>query len=379
MIDSGERTVQMGGRMNITATRVHLCRLERARPIRNGRYTYATLATVVVRLRTRDGVEGIGFTTAQPGPDLAVYEAACALAGCARGLAACDVERLWDRMFQPKIWGRRGLATRAMSAVDIAMWDAFGRSVGMPVHRLLGGFADRVPVYLAGGYYAEGKGLDDLACELREKAAAGAQYVKIKVGGAPMHKDVERVRVAREAVGDRVGLMLDANNAYATADAIAFARRVERYDPFWFEEPVHAEDYEGLARVKRGTAVPVAAGENEYTRYGFRDLIASGGVDYLQPDATVLGGVTEWRHVASLASAHGLPVAPHGSSALHVHLVAAVSNGRILEHVMSEGETVPLFTNRLALDADGTAAPPGDPGFGFHLDEDVLAHTEVRR
>jgi L-alanine-DL-glutamate epimerase-like enolase superfamily enzyme len=182
----------------------------------------------------------------------------------------------------------------------------------------------------------------------------------------------------REAIGPATGLMIDANNAFSVPDAIAFARRAERFEPFWFEEPIHAEDYAGLARVRQATAIPIATGENEYTRYGFRDLIASGGVDYLQPDATVLGGATEWRHVASMASAHGIPVAPHGSSMLHVHLVAAVSNGRILEHVVSEGETRPLFANRLVLDDEGMVGPTGDPGFGFRLDEDVLSATVVR-
>jgi len=140
---------------------------------------------------------------------------------------------------------------------------------------------------------------------------------------------------------------------------------------------VHAEDYEGLRRVHDSTAIPIATGENEYTRYGFRDLIACGGADILQPDANVLGGITEFRHIASLASAHNLPVAPHGSALLHVHLVAGVSNGLIVEHVVTEGGERGLMHGSLTLDEDGMLAPPSAPGLGVTLDEAYLAETRI--
>lgn len=355
-----------------------LHRVQRARPIRNGRYTYYASGTVVTRVRTDDGVEGIGWAGGQPGPDRVVYEAAKALGEMAVGLDVFDVEQLWERMFQPKIYGRRGLTTRAMASIDIAMWDAIGKTVGVPLYKLLGGYRDRVPAYLAGGYYLEGKGLDELAQEMRDKVAAGARYVKMKVGGAPLSEDVERVRVVREAIGPDIHLMVDANNAYSVLEAIRFARRVEKYEPFWFEEPVHAEDYAGLAEVKRNTVIPIATGENEYTRYGFRDLIACGGADILQADANVLGGVTEYKHIASMASAYGLPMAPHGSALLHVHLVASISNGLIVEHVLTEGDRRRgMFKTRLTLDQEGMISPPDGPGLGLEVDEDFLKEHQI--
>jgi len=364
--------------MRVEHVETYLYRVKRQRPIRNGLYTYSESGTTLVRVRTSDGVEGFGWAGGQAGPDRAVFEAACALSEYALGLDVFDTERLWERMYQPKIYGRRGLTTRAMAAIDIAMWDAAGKSVGVPVYKLLGGFRSRVPAYLAGGYYLEGKGLDDLAAEMRQKLAAGARYVKMKIGGAPPHEDAERVRVVRQAIGDEIGLMVDANNAYSPLEAIDMARRIERYHPYWFEEPVHAEDYEGLARVKAATSIPIAAGENEYTRYGFRDLIACGGADILQPDANVLGGITEYRHVASLAGAHRLPIAPHGSGLLHAHLVAAFSNGLIVEHVVTEGEgRGGMFKTRLTLDEDGMVSPPAAPGLGIELDEEHLTRHLV--
>lgn len=355
-----------------------LHRVTRQRAIRNGRYTYAQSGTVITRVRTDDGIEGIGWAGGQPGADETVYHAALALGQYAIGLDVTDVERLWERIFQPKLYGRRGLTNRAMSAIDIAMWDALGKTVRLPVTKLLGGYAERVPTYLAGGYYLEGKGLPELQEEMREKVAAGAHYIKMKIGGAPLAEDVARVRAVREAVGPDIEIMVDANNAYSPLEAIRIARRIEDLDIYWFEEPVHAEDYEGLRRVHDGTSIPIATGENEYTRYGFRDLIACGGADILQPDANVLGGITEFKHIASLASAHNLPVAPHGSALLHVHLVAAVSNGLIVEHVVTEGaEHKALMHGKLTLDAEGMLAPSSEPGLGVTLDEDYLAETRL--
>ncbi len=364
--------------MRVTEVVTTLHRVKRERAIRNGRYTYAFNCTVLTRVRTDDGIEGIGWAGGQPGADQTVFQAALALGEYAIGLDVFDVERLWERMFQPKIFGRRGLTNRAMAAIDIAMWDAMGKTVGVPVYKLLGGYAQRVPTYLAGGYYLEGKGLEGLQEEMRQKVAAGARYIKMKIGGAPMSEDVARVRAVREAVGPDVEIMVDANNAYSPVDALRIARRIEDLDIYWFEEPVHAEDYEGLAKVHQGTCIPIATGENEYTRYGFRDLIACGGADILQPDANVLGGITEFRHIASLASAHNLPIAPHGSALLHVHLVSAIANGLIVEHVVTEGSgRRDLMHGDLTLDDDGMVSPPDKPGLGVTLDEEYLAETRI--
>lgn len=364
--------------MQVTEVVVTKLHSRRQRAIRNGLYTYSESGSALVRVRTRDGVEGIGWANGHSGAHNVIYEAAVALSDHAVGLDVTDTERVWERMFQPKLFGRRGLTLRAMAAIDNAMWDAAGKTLGLPLYKMLGGYRQRVPAYIAGGYYMEDKTLDDLAEEMRTKVGIGARYVKMKIGGAPMREDAERVRVVREAVGEDVGIMVDANNAYSPLEAIQIARLLEPYRPYWFEEPVHAEDYEGLAKVRAGTSIPIAAGENEYTRYGFRDLIACGGADILQADACVMGGITEWRHVASLASAHRLPMAPHGSALLHVHLVAGVSNGLIVESGMPDvrDRGKGMFLESLTLDADGMMTAPDRPGLGVTLNEEwVQAHT----
>ena len=276
-------------------------------------------------------------------------------------------------MWQPKLVGRRGITTRVISGIDIALWDIRGKVANRPVYKMLGGFADKVPVYIAGGYYEEGKGLEDLAAEMEAAVSMGARAVKMKVGGAPVNEDVERVRVAREAVGPEVKLMVDANCAYRYYEAIALARKIEPYDIFWFEEPVNPDDYKGHKAVSQATTIPIATGENEYTRYGFRDLIEGRCAAIIQPDALIMGGVTEFMKVAAMAQAHDLPIAPHGTQDVHIHLVSAIPNGLILEYYA--GATDPMwdkmFKETLRVE-DGFVRPPDRPGLGIELNDEAL-------
>ena len=249
---------------------------------------------------------------------------------------------------------------------------------GMPLYKLLGGFTNRVDTYVAGGYYEEGKGLRELAQEMERNMELGARAVKMKVGGVPINEDVERVRVVREAVGPDVKVMVDANNAYRHYQAIEFARKVEKYDVFWFEEPVEPDDYIGQREITRATGVPIAAGENEYTRYGFRDMINHRAVDILQPDALILGGITEFMKVAALAQANDLDIAPHGSQEVHIHLVAAISNGLILEYYRDSVDPMhgKIYTEPLLIE-DGYVYAPDRPGLGIELNREALAEYRV--
>jgi D-arabinonate dehydratase len=285
-----------------------------------------------------------------------------------------DTERIWDDMWQPKLVGRRGITTRVISGIDIALWDIKGKVADRPVYKLLGGFADRVPVYIAGGYYEEGKGLAELAAEMEKSVSLGANAIKMKIGGAPINEDVERVRVVREAVGPDVKVMVDANCAYRYYEAIEIARKMERYDVYWFEEPVNPDDYEGHKLISQATTIPIATGENEYTRYGFRDLIENRCAAIIQPDALIMGGITEFMKVAALAQAHDLPVAPHGNQDVHVHLVSAVPNGLTVEYYSDSTDPMwgKMFKNTLTV-KDGYVSPPDRPGLGIEPNDEALA------
>jgi L-alanine-DL-glutamate epimerase-like enolase superfamily enzyme len=244
-------------------------------------------------------------------------------------------DQLWQLMY---MGGTRkpvakGQDIVAISAVDCALWDLKGKILGQPVWRLAGGAQENVWVYAAGGYYEDGKAIPELCREMEGFVAQGFDAVKMKVGwaGVTLQHDAERVRAVRRAIGPEVALMIDANNAWNATTAIRFGRMVEDADPYWFEEPVHADDIEGAARVVTSLDVPVASGENEYTRWGFRDLIERGGAEIIQADPNKCGGISEWLKIAAMASAHHLPMAPHGNAPVGCSCVAAVENGLITE------------------------------------------------
>jgi D-arabinonate dehydratase len=337
-------------------------------------YVYTTAGLNVVRIDTDEGVSGLGLGGGVTESEQIVRSLAEHFKPVVVGRDPFDTEKIWDDMWQPKLVGRRGLTTRVISAIDIALWDIKGKVANRPLYKLLGGFTDTVPVYIAGGYYEEGKGLEELGAEMVESVAMGAKAIKMKIGGAPINEDVERVRVVREAIGPDVKLMVDANCAYRYYEAIEISRKIEQYDIFWFEEPVNPDDYEGHRLISQATTIPVATGENEYTRYGFRDLIRDRGVAILQPDALITGGITEFMKIAALAQAHFLPIAPHGNQDVHVHLVAAIPNGLTVEYY--RGTTDPMwgkmFKETLVLDG-GSLHPPSRPGLGIELNDEALA------
>ena len=358
--------------MKITAITDRKYQWPRRKPIRNGMFTYTNVTLSVVEIETDAGLVGLGLG----GVNATLLEQFKPLL---IGEDPFNVERLWHALWVPKLVGRRGTETRTISSLDIALWDLIGKATGKSVHQLLGGYAERIPVYIAGGYYEEGKGLKELAEEMEENLRLGARAVKMKIGGAPISEDVERVRVVREAVGPDVEVMVDANNAYPAHEAIRIAAQIEKYDIYWFEEPVGADDYAGCARVVQATSIPIATGENEYTRYGFRDLIQHQAASILNADANICGGVTEFRRIAALAASHDLVIAPHGSQDIHIHLVTAIPNGLILEYYRDTVDPMwgKTFEETLVLDADGMLAPPDRPGFGIALNEDALAQYRV--
>ncbi len=293
------------------------------------------------------------------------------------GMNPFHVEAIWDRMYR---YNRKpvakGLYISAMGSVDLAIWDIIGKALNLPVYEVLGVFSEKIRVYAAGGYYEEGKDIKELVNEMEGYAREGFQAVKMKVGGEAMTTDVERVRAVREAVGPKVDLMLDANNRWNAYQAIRFGRMVEKFDPFWFEEPVEADDFAGCAEVKRILDTPVAAGENEFTRWGARDLIQSQAVDILQCDTVLAGGITEMRKIAALASAFHVPMSPHGSPHMAVHLLASLPNAIIMETypaVESQyNPALPLFPVK-----DGCIEVPKKPGLGIDPDPEMVRKYRV--
>lgn len=339
---------------------------------------------ILVWINTDTGHSGVGYTYAGTVGGQAVFDLVQGtLSPLLLGQDPSLIERHWATMYQEVLLaGRRGAAVRAISALDTALWDLLGKVADLPLYRLLGGWADAVPAYASGGYYRPGDPVDNVIEEMASYRALGFSDVKIKVGGAPFDVDVARVRAAREAIGPSCRLALDANNAWRWPyEAIRFARAVESSDIWWLEEPLSPEDIAGHAEIARCLEMPVATGEIHATRWDFRAIIEQQAADILQPDAGVLGGVSEWLKVAHTAASFNLPVAPHWHANLHVHLAAAAYNCLTVEFFVLEQDIYNferLITPETRLSPqDGRIALPSGPGLGLVLDEQAVARWQT--
>jgi L-alanine-DL-glutamate epimerase-like enolase superfamily enzyme len=335
--------------------------------------TVAARDYLLVRVRGDDGAEGIGFCYAGSRAgglvNLAVREL---LAPVLVGQDPYRVEGLWHEMYQEALLhGRAGSVMRALSALDIALWDRNARAAGLPLHRYLGGFhADTVPAYASGGYYLEGKTPAMLGAELVGYVSQGFKAVKMKVGRLDPAGEEERIRAAREAIGPEVLLMLDANNAWSDLPtALRYLERYEPYEPYWIEEPFGPDDIDNHARLAAATTVIVATGEIEAVRWRFLELLQKDAAAILQTDAAVCGGITEFRRIAHTAASFGVTVCPHWFHDLHVHLAAALPNAPFVEFFPDDQvlNFRALIDRQLAV-RDGRLVLPDGPGLGFDFD-----------
>lgn len=285
-----------------------------------------------------------------------------------------SIEELWNEMCARLHYvGRGGIASFAISALDIALWDLKARKRRLPLWRLLGATDNRVPVY-AGGINLRFS-VDELLEETEASLAGGFRAIKMKVGSDRLETDVQRVAAMRNLVGADIPLMVDANMAWSVTDAIAAARAFREYDVYWLEEPIAPDDFSGHARVAADGGVPVAAGENLHTLPEFEMLINHGGVSFPEPDVANIGGVTAWLKVAAMAQHSGLPVTSHGVHDLHVHLLSAVPNASFLEW---HGFGLERFMKSRLKIENGRAIAPDHAGHGVDLNWDRLEEFRQR-
>jgi L-alanine-DL-glutamate epimerase-like enolase superfamily enzyme len=331
----------------------------------------------VVRVTTADGLQGIGFCYGGSDAGSIVTHAVRTLFGpLLSGEDATRVEWLWDRMYATGVLqGRAGAAMRALSILDIALWDRNAQAARMPLHRFLGGYHDTtVPAYASGGYYLDGKTPEKLGEELAGYVAMGFQGVKMKVGRLDPKGEEARIKAAREAIGPDVLLMLDANNAWRDLPtALRFMDRYEPYDPYWIEEPFAVDDIENHARLAERTRVPVATGEIEAGRWRFKELLDRNAASILQTDAAVCGGISEYRRIGATAASYGVNLCPHWFHDLHVHLVASAPNGQFVEYFPDDQVlNFRRLVDRQLEVRDGALVLPTAPGLGFGFDAAAL-------
>jgi L-alanine-DL-glutamate epimerase-like enolase superfamily enzyme len=296
-----------------------------------------------------------------------------------------DVERLWQKMYRGVIYiGRRGIALHALSGIDIALWDIAGKAAGKPVHELLGGAKrDRVRAYAS-------RLMPDTPEETADAVTALCEqgFTAVKLGWGPLGKDpkhdVRLAASAKEAAGEN-DILIDAGLGYGgdAKVAIDVARELEQIGIFWLEEPFEPDEYEAYAELADAVDIRVAAGEQDTTRWGFRELIERGHVDLVQPDVTRCGGISEWLRIAEVAREHGVETVPHAwksgiIKAASLQCNAVIPDALFQEYCVAETPINQTLTKeRLPVEADGTILVPTAPGIGITLDDEVVERYRV--
>lgn len=332
----------------------------------------------LVRVRSAEGVEGIGFCyVGTAGANLAAMAVEQLLAPMLLGQDSSRIEGLWEEMYREMLLhARAGIVMRTISALDIALWDLSARAAHLPLYRHLGSWTvEKVPAYASGGYYLEGKTPQKLAEEVSSYVRQGFHAVKIKVGRLAPAPEEARVAAAREAMGPDLHLMLDVNNAWADLPtALLYCERYEKYNPYWIEEPFSPDDLENHSRLASHIRTSVATGEIEAGRWRFREILEKRAAGVLQPDAAVCGGISEWRRITQTAASYGVTVCPHWFHDLHVHLVASAPNARYVEFFPDDQ----VLNFRRLIDRqleikDGNLVLPQTHGLGFEFDEKAVS------
>jgi L-rhamnonate dehydratase len=297
--------------------------------------TFTFHGWLVVEIFTDDGLLGIG--NAALAPPLLKQTIDFYLKPLLIHQNPWDIEFLWQHMYRKTMaFGRKGIAMAAISAVDIALWDILGKSAKQPVYRLLGGRTKpRIPVYASRLYSVE---LNQLAAEAKRYKDEGYQAMKLRFGWGPtdgaagMQHNLALVRTVREAVGDGIDVMADAYMGWTLDYAKRMLPLLEPFHLRWLEEPVIPDDIHGYAELKSYGRVPIAGGEHEFTVYGFRDLLETRAVDYIQFDTNRVGGITQARKISALAEAYSVPVIPHAGQMHNYHVVMASLNSPMAEY-----------------------------------------------
>ena len=361
----------------ITAT-AYSCPFEQADQIKFGLGSNVKRDTVIVRVTTDDGLTGWGESHPGQNPTAMTEIIQQGLGPLIIGCDPLDTEGIWERLNRQQLvtHGLGAGSIMGLSGIDIALWDLKGKILGQPIYRLLGGSRKRVRAY-AGGLALGFRPADELEEEVGSLMKQGFNAIKMRVGDTPA-RDAERVSHIRKVFGDDLDIAVDAATRYDILDIPDVIRYCEENRVYWLEEPFTPDNIEAYAELRLRTSIPVAAGENHYGRYSFRQLFESRAISVCQADFTKSGGFTEVKKIADMASAFHIPMAPHTSHSVlsaagNAHLLCAIPNGLIFEADVAK---VNPFRTDIAKEpfgvVDGFIEPPDGPGLGIELDEEEL-------
>lgn len=360
--------------------RLSSCYLPLATPISDakvltGRQKPMTeIAMLFAEIATEDGHTGLGMSYSKRAGGPGQFAHACEVAPALLGEDPSDIARLWTKLcWAGASVGRSGLATQAIGAFDVALYDLKARRAGLPLSKLLGAYRDSVACYNTSGGFLHTP-LEQLLVNAEASVARGIGGIKLKVGQPDGQLDIQRVEAVRRHLGDGVALMVDANQQWSRPAAQRMCRVFEQFNLVWIEEPLDAYDHEGHAALAAQFDTPIATGEMLTSAMEHGDLIRHRAADYLMPDAPRVGGITPFLKIASQAEHAGLMLAPHFAMELHVHLAACYPTEPWVEHF---DWLEPLFNERLEI-KDGRMLVPRRPGLGLSLSEQARAWTRER-
>lgn len=326
---------------------------------------------LVVEITSAQGLEGVGFSYSKRAGGPAQYAHAKEVAGLLLGEDPSDIPRLYERL----LWagasvGRSGLATQALAALDVALWDLKAKRADLPLAKLIGAHRDSVRTYNTSGGFLSAP-LEEVRENAARSLASGIGGIKIKVGHPDAAVDRARVEAVRETIGEGTPLMVDANQQWDRPAALRMGRWLEQFDLVWIEEPLDAYDVEGHRQLADALDTPIATGEMLASVAEHVRLIDARACDILQPDAPRVGGITQFLRLATLADHAGLQLAPHFAMEIHLHLAAAYPREPWVEHF---DWLDPLFEERLET-REGRMLVPDRPGLGITLSERCRALT----
>jgi L-alanine-DL-glutamate epimerase-like enolase superfamily enzyme len=342
-----------------------------SRPIADATHSIKCISFIVTRIELESGIFGESNLLAFSYSPEAIAGALRDLAPLAMEFEAWETGRFLQHAFaETEYFGNIGLNRWAAGAINIAMWDAWGKTLACPIWMILGATRAEVPVYGSGGWLSYS--IDELIAEVSDYSRRGFRSVKIKVGSPELAEDVERLARVREAVGPHMKIMMDANQGMDVPSALALARRAKVFDIHWFEEPISHTDYSGYEHLRREAGISLAMGEREFDTSTLRELIRRNALDLWQPDIVRLGGVEGWRESALMANAHGLPVLPHYYKEYDVPLLCTIPNSYGCESFdWIDG----LVDNPITV-KDGLAHPLPGAGWGFNFKDEYLTELD---
>jgi L-alanine-DL-glutamate epimerase-like enolase superfamily enzyme len=339
-----------------------------SRPIADSTHSISEIAFIVTRIELESGITGEAYL-------LSFHYSRHAIAGALKDIQPLALGRdvsetgrfIADYEKESEYFGHAGIHRWALGSINIAMWDAWGKTLGQPIWRLFGVCHDRVPLYGSGGWLSYT--IDELLAEAKGYVKRGFHAVKVKVGSQELERDVERLTRVREAVGAHVNVMMDANQGLTAGSALRLAELVRPLRIAWFEEPLPHTDFDGYAHLRRQAGISLAMGEREFDTVALRELIHRSALDLWQPDILRLGGVEAWRVSAALAGAHHIPVLPHYYKEYDVPLLMTIPDAFGSE---SFDWVDPIITHPIRME-NGFAYPQSGPGWGFQFKDHALS------